>query len=444
MLTDFYADYFAALPAQKGLKRPAIVDRGEVQRLTAYFCWASWAATATRPGADYSYTNNWPPEPMAGNRPTAEAFLWSVLSLIALLGGIGLMFFVIGRYDLLGWHRADEEEPAKDLRFRPPEEVRLAPAQRAMAWYFLVVAGLFLLQGLLGVANAHYHVEPGGFYGIDIGRWLPYNLSRMWHLQLALFFVTASFMAMGIFIAPMIAGREPKHQDKLAMALFGAVVVVVLGSLAGEAASIKDLIPRAGPWYWFGTQGWEYLDLGRFWQILLVAGLLLWVGILFRGLHRRLPGEHPGNLPYLFLYSALSIPVFYAAGLAFGKNDQLRGDRLLAFLGSPSLGGRLPGTIHHHHRGLCLRVAGGCPARHRHPRRLPRRHPLFRRRRGRHHAPPLFQRRSGGPHVAGGILLGHGSDSAGVVDVRGLAVHALGRPASAALGAQRFQRGLPA
>ena len=255
-----------------------------------------------------------------GNEATAEAFLWSVLSLIGLLGGTGLVLFFIGKYDLLGWHRADEEGPGRNLRFRPPEDVRLAPAQRATAWYFLVVAGLFLLQGLLGGANAHYHVEPGGFYGLDIGGWLPYNLSRTWHVQLALFFVSAAYLAMGIFIAPMIAGYEPRHQDKLAIGLFAAVVLVVLGSLAGEAVSIKGGFGQSGAWFWIGHQGWEYLDLGRLWQVLLVVGMFLWVAILVRGLWRRLMGEHPGNLPYLFLYSAFSIPIFYAAGLAFGKN----------------------------------------------------------------------------------------------------------------------------
>lgn len=164
-------------------------------------------------------------------------------------------------------------------------------------------------------------MEPEGFYGLDVSSWLPYNLSRTWHLQLALFFVSASFLAMGIFITPMIAGYEPPHQDKLAIALFAAVVVIVVGSLAGEALSIKDYIPRSGPWFWLGHQGWEYLDLGRVWQILLVVGLFLWVAILVRGLSGRLAGEHPGNLPYLFLYSALSIPLFYAVGLAFGKNS---------------------------------------------------------------------------------------------------------------------------
>ncbi|MDX9974673.1 MAG: cbb3-type cytochrome c oxidase subunit I, partial [FCB group bacterium] len=319
-MVEFYTAYFGTDQPERELQRPIITNERDLRQLTAYFSWAAWVCTAARPGVNYSYTNNWPPEPLAGNRPTSEAFIWSVLSLIALLGGTGMVLFAVGRYDLLGWHRADEEDDAATLRFRPPEEVRLAPAQRATAWYFLVVSGLFLMQGLLGGANAHYHVEPGGFYGFDLSQWLPYNLSRMWHLQLALFFVAASFLAMGIFITPMIARREPPHQDKLAIGLFAAVVLVVVGSLAGEALSLKNVITREGPWFWVGSQGWEYLDLGRLWQILLVIGMFLWVVIIFRGLRARLAGEHPGNLPYLFLYSALSIPLFYAAGLAFGKN----------------------------------------------------------------------------------------------------------------------------
>ena len=318
-MIQFYSRYFGNPQQQVGPKRVQLSDPEEVRLIASYFAWSAWVATANRPGQDYSYTNNWPYEPLVGNTPTVDAFLWSVFSLIALLGGAGIVLFCVGRWDLLGWHRADEDSSNK-LRFRAPEDVRLTPAQQATAWYFLVVSALFLLQGLLGGANAHYHVEPAGFYGFDIGRWFPYNLTRMWHLQLALFFVAASYLAMGIFIAPMISRHEPKHQDKLAMALFAAVVFVVLGSLLGEAASIKNLITRKGPWFWLGAQGWEYLDLGRVWQILLVIGMFFWVVILFRGLRSRLPLEHKGNLPYLFMYSAISIPLFYAAGLVFGKN----------------------------------------------------------------------------------------------------------------------------
>lgn len=316
----FYRDYFGDPEKQTGPRRVQITDPNELRPLTSYFAWSAWVASATRPDTNYSYTNNWPPEPLAGNSLTADAFLWSALSLIALLGGAGLLFFAIGRYDLLGWHRAEADEPGIDRRFRTPEDVRLTPSQRATAWYFLVVAGLFLLQGLLGGANAHYHVEPGGFYGFNLSDIIPYNLSRMWHLQLALFFIASSFLAMGIFIAPMIAHREPRHQDKLAIALFVALVLVVAGSLLGEAASLKNYISASGPWFWIGAQGWEYLDLGRFWQILLALGMFFWVAILVRGMWRRLPGEHPGNMPWLFVYSALSIPLFYAVGTAFGKN----------------------------------------------------------------------------------------------------------------------------
>ena len=317
-LTGFYREYFGSLDVQRGVKRPVIADPSEVRRLTSYFAWASWTATAQRPGKAYSYTNNWPDEPLAGNAPTADNFFWSVVSLISLLCGIGVVLFAFGRFKVLGWHRADEEG-MPPVQFRPPEQVGLTPSQRATAWYFLVVAGLFLAQGLLGGVNAHYHAEPGGFYGLNLGGWLPYNLSRTWHVQLALFFVSAAFLAMGIFITPMIAGREPKHQDKLAIGLFGAIVLVVVGSLAGEALSIKDVITRAGPWFWIGSQGWEYLDLGRLWQLLLTVGMLAWVVIIFRGLRVRLAEEHPGNLPFLFLYSALSIPAFYAVGMLFGR-----------------------------------------------------------------------------------------------------------------------------
>ncbi len=97
------------------------------------------------------------------------------------------------------------------------------------------------------------------------------------------------------------------------MPCLSALALVVFGSLGGEFAGIHGLIHRG--WSWFGDQGFEYLDLGRFWQILLTLGLSFWVLMLYLAMRARLRTEHKGNLPWLFLFSALAIPAFYAVGL---------------------------------------------------------------------------------------------------------------------------------
>ncbi|TAK30255.1 MAG: nitric-oxide reductase large subunit [Chloroflexota bacterium] len=311
-LRSYYSDRFNNPEGQNIVPPLYIRDPAELHQLTAYFAWSAWTATANRPGFDYSYTNNWPPERLAGNNPTSDALVWSVLSIIALLGGSGLVLFFFGRYDWLGWR--GEESERRRVRFRPPGDVALSPGQRATGWFFLVVALLFLAQTLYGGLLAHYRADPmGTFYGLNLTAFLPYNLARTWHLQLAIFWVAAAYLGAGIFIAPLIAGHEPKGQKHLAYLLLVALVVVVVGSLLGEAASVNNLL--GGLWFWIGAQGWEYLDLGRLWQVLLTVGLFFWAFIIFRGLRPVLRGESPGNMPYLFFYASLAIPVFYAVGL---------------------------------------------------------------------------------------------------------------------------------
>ncbi len=308
-LRGYYGDYFGEPTTRYGLRPEAISDPGEIRQLTAYFAWTAWAAAALRPGLDYTYTNNWPPEPLVENEPTGEVVVWSVLSLVALLGGIGLLFAAFGRWNFLGWRGREQAT----LSFRAPGDVALTPAQRACAWFFLVMAALFLIQTLVGAASEHYRADLASFFGIDLAQVLPYNLMRTWHVQLAIFWVATSFLAAGIFLAPMIAGREPRGQHFLAYGLLGALAVVVFGSMIGEWLGMFGFM--GGWWAWFGNQGFEYLDLGRFWQVLLSIGLFFWVAVLFRGLRGRLRREHAANMPWLFFFAALAIPAFYAVGL---------------------------------------------------------------------------------------------------------------------------------
>ena len=64
-------------------------------------------------------------------------------------------------------------------------------------------------------------------------------------------------------------------------------------------------------WFWFGHQGSEYLDLGRFWQFLLAVGLLFWLFLMFRALKPAIKSPRLRELSSLFLYAAVAIPVFY-------------------------------------------------------------------------------------------------------------------------------------
>ena len=303
----YYASFFGNPTTKFGLRPDAIRDPEQIRKLTAFFSWSAWAASTARPGHPYSYTNNWPPEPLVGNHVTADAIVWSTLSLAALLGGTGLLLASFGRWNLLGWHGREQQT----MSFRDPDNVPLTPAQSACAWFFFVMAALFLIQTLCGGATEHYRADLQSFFGINLGVLLPFNVVRTWHVQLAIFWVATSYLAAGIFLAPMIARREPRGQRMLAFALLGALAIVVVGSLLGEFAGIQGLIHNV----WFGDQGFEYLDLGRVWQILLTVGLCFWVAILFRGLRGRLGTEHAGNMPWLFFFSALSIPAFYGVGL---------------------------------------------------------------------------------------------------------------------------------
>jgi nitric oxide reductase subunit B len=311
-LQGHYSDLLDSDTTRYGLLPNPVNSQTEIHQLTAFFAWSAWSASVRRPGHNYSYTNNWPPENQVGNAPSANVIVWSVISLIALLGGIGVLFAAFGRWRL-GWQGRDQAT----LSFRAPGDVALTPGQRATAWFFFVMAALFLLQTLVGGMSQHYRAELDGFFGIDIAKVFPYNLVRTWHVQLAIFFVATAFVAAGIFLAPMIAGREPKGQGKLAFILLGALAVVVFGSLIGEFADIHNWFSGSI----FGDQGFEYLDLGRFWQVLLIIGLCLWGFMLYRGLKGRLTKERVGNMPWLFFLAALAIPAFYAVGLLVNSGD---------------------------------------------------------------------------------------------------------------------------
>src|SRR5262249_26070686 len=147
-----------------------------------------------------------------------------------------------------------------------------------------------------------------------------YSLVRTWHVQLGLFWIATSWLAAGLFIGPLVGGVEPKGQRLGVNVLFGALVAVVVGSLAGQYFSIHCWLSDVAAFYW-GHQGWEYVDLGRVWQAGLFLGLLIWFGLMLRVIRPALAerGERR-HLVMMFVLSAAAIALFYGAGLMYGRH----------------------------------------------------------------------------------------------------------------------------
>lgn len=306
-----WRSYFQDPGANRGLPPKFIHDPKELHDLTAFFAWAAWASIANRPNAHYSYTNNFPYDPDLGNVPTTSTVLWSALSLVFLLGGTALVLYLFGRYDFLGWRRAERHIHPELL----PGQV--TESQRATIKFFVLAALLFLAQSLVGGATAHFRAEPGSFYGFALADYLPSNLLRTWHLQLAIFWITTTYIAGALFVAPSLSGREPGGQRRGVNILFGLLAVMVFGSLLGEYAGMRQFLGSL--WFWLGDQGWEYLDLGRGWQVLLACALALWMVLLIRASAASRPSPDWRSIRYFFIGAALTIPLFYLPALFLGS-----------------------------------------------------------------------------------------------------------------------------
>lgn len=294
-----------------------VPDAERRQLLTKFFFWTSWAAATNRPGTTITYTNNWPHEPLIGNVPSSANVLWSIASVILLLAGVGALAWWMAYR-----HSSDDEvmeAPASD----PFTGLTLTPSMRAVAKYVGVVVALFVVQVLLGALTAHYTVEGQAFFGIPLANLLPYSLTRTWHIQTAMFWIATAFLAAGLFLAPAVGGHEPKFQRLGVNVLFGALLVVVTGSLAGEYLAIHQKL-SLGASFWFGHQGYEYVDLGRVWQIALFAGLAIWLGLMLRALWPALKAKtETSSLVWMFTFATTAVGLMYGAGFFIGAKTHL-------------------------------------------------------------------------------------------------------------------------
>jgi nitric oxide reductase subunit B len=304
----YWTGYFRKPAVDGGLKPNLITDPTQLRELAAFFAWGAWASVADRPGEKYTYTNNFPFDPSVGNTPTGTALLWSALSLIALLAGIAAVLLAFGKFDYLGWTN-------RDRYVKPRILAAVSPSQCATVKFCVLATLLLLTQTLVGGAVAHYRVDPSSFYGLPLDKLFPSNLMRTWHLQTALFWITTAFVASSLFLGHSLGKNEPGYVTNLIHVLFVALLVVIGGSLLGEWLGMSQLLGKW--WFWIGDQGWEYLEIGRLWQILLVIGLFLWFALLYSITRPRNVEPDAKALSRMFLLASLAIPMFYIPAMFY-------------------------------------------------------------------------------------------------------------------------------
>ncbi len=300
--------------AMKNNTLPNLEDR---QKLTNFFFWTTWMASTNRPGTDATYTNNWPHEPLIDNVPTSENIMWSIASVVFLIAGVGFLIW--------GWSFLRKEEDVKQVTpdVDPLTKIALTPSQKALAKYGVLVVALFVFQVFIGGFVAHYTVEGQEFYGIPVADFFPYALVRTWHIQAALFWIATAFLTAGLFLTPFInGGKDPKYQKLGVDILWFALIIVVVGSFISQYFAIAGIMPAKYN-FWFGHQGYEYIDLGRFWQILKWIGILFWLVLMTRGCLPAFKQEGDKNLLAIFFASVVCVGLFYGAGLFYGERTHL-------------------------------------------------------------------------------------------------------------------------
>lgn len=135
--------------------------------------------------------------------------------------------------------------------------------------------------------------------------------------------IATAWLATGLYIGPAISGHEPRYQRLGVNILWTCLLIIVVGAFAGQWLAVMQKLGLEHN-FWFGHQGWEYADMGRFWQWFLFIGLMLWLVLVGRALWPALRRDRESrSIVGLLLLATVAIGLFYGAALMWGEHTPL-------------------------------------------------------------------------------------------------------------------------
>ena len=183
--------------------------------------------------------------------------------------------------------------------------------QRATYKYFYLAILLFIVQVLAGILTVHDFLNFTTFFGYDLRDILPITITRSWHVQLSLLWISTCWIGASLFIAPLLSPKEPVNQLFYINLIFRLILILGVGSMVGIYGGPLGFLKN---WYLFGHQGWEYVEPGKLWQGLLFVILAIWCVTLYRALKPAIKIGQPWQLPNWLVYSTVSILVLLFSG----------------------------------------------------------------------------------------------------------------------------------
>jgi len=277
-----------------------VIRVAEAEKIAAFVDWSQLVASSLRPDTKRTWSNNWPAEPLIDQDLTFNMHavsLWEFLLLWTLT-----IIVIFLAYEYLFKKEAGETlEPAMKI-------TQLFPSQKKLLKYIPVVAGLFLVQMIIGGYLAHLYTEPTKNFIIS-QHILPFNVIRSLHTQIAILWVAVGWLVGGLLIAPWVANKDHKF-PWLVDVLWGALLFVAVGSLIGLYLGATGHL--RGTWFWFGNEGRELINLGRVWDIGLVVALVFWF-LLIISLVKKAATNNP--IVSTIIWSAFAIATLYIAGM---------------------------------------------------------------------------------------------------------------------------------